>query len=87
MFLLDIEVKLNALGMEADFSLLPEKIQNLISFAKERKVNETSSPPPMSVQWDWAFLSFPRRFTSCLIFGANGCSHCANFLWVGPSCD
>lgn len=61
-FLLDIEGKLNALGMEVDFSLLPEKIQNLISFAKERKVNETSSPPPMSVQWDWGFLSFPRRF-------------------------
>ena len=48
----DIEVKLNALGMEVDFSLLPEKIQNLISFAKERKVNETSSPPPTPVQWD-----------------------------------
>ena len=55
-FLLGIESKLISIGGEADFSELPDKVQNLISLAKQRNKHKApQQPTAQGNSQDWFF--------------------------------
>ncbi|MEK9772514.1 MAG: ABC transporter permease [Opitutae bacterium] len=83
-FLLDMETKLNAKDMRADFSELPEKIQNLISFAKNRKAGQKPKLPSMSRQWDFWLFNLSNKFSQWSTFWGKWLLALGNFL-IGRS--
>ena len=67
-FLLDLETKLSMLGMEADFSKLPDKVQDLISFAKDRKGKKSAPLYHPSLSSKGWFLHLPSKFSQWSTF-------------------
>ena len=84
-FLLNIESRLLAKGIEADFSELPPKIQSLIALAKERASAIQYNRTDTSVKHYDRNLNLYLKLTQVSTFWGNGYSRSSSFLQVGLS--
>lgn len=79
-FLLNIESKLNYHGIKADFSGLPQKVQNLITFAKQRKEGKNLSRPRLQNPEEVFFLTYFKKFRQWSTFWGKWLLALVNFF-------